>query len=147
MGAQHPDVLTVRDAEILRLLHRLVAIGEYRKTFTADDVAHVVNRWLVPRHADIRYLRAVPTPPDNDTPTVTLPKGQAAAIRTLAANPGANNYDIGVLLGIGADAAKDRLRRAYTVLGVHSRTEAVQLITSGGVRIVDKPRYSRGKRE
>jgi hypothetical protein len=145
MTAQHPDILTVRDAEILRLLQRLVAIGEYRRQFTADHVAHVVNRWLVPRNGDVRYLRAVPPPPDDDTPTVTLPKGQAAAIRTLAANPGANNYDIGVLLGIGTDAAKDRLRRAYTVLGVHNRTEAVQLITSGQVRIIDKPRYQRGR--
>ena len=144
MTAQHPDILTVRDAEILRLLNRLVAIGEYRKQFTAEDVAHVVNQWLIPRRGKVHYLRAVPEPePDDGHPVVKLPKGQAAALRTLAANPYANDYDIGVLLGISASAAKDRLRRAFAVMGVRNRREAAQLVTSGEVRIVDRQPYSR----
>lgn len=153
MTPPRPDILTVRDAAILKLLHRLVDIGIYRKQWTAADVAHVVNTWLVPRQAKIIYLQPVAPAPapepivvdiQADAPTVELPAGQYRVIVELL--KGLSSKAIGEACGITEQTVKSHLSRAYRAIGVNSRVSAITAIRDGKVRVVQKANGNRGKK-
>jgi DNA-binding NarL/FixJ family response regulator len=148
--AQHPDILTVRDAEILRLLRRVADIGTYRKSFTAEQVVDVAQRWLVPRKAQVHHLRPVPPPPppvesaDEASTPVELTATQAAVVAELCKN-GDSNAAIGEVLGISEETIKTHLQRAYAAMGARDRAQVVAFVLSGRVQIKLKPNGNRKK--
>lgn len=148
MTAQHPDILTVRDAEILRRLRRVVDAGEYYKSFTADDVTRVAAQWLTPREAQIVPLRVVrdvtPEPIEvaevqPGAPTVAVTRGQYAIVAELCRGGKRTNIGIGLAVGTTDQVVKAQLARVYKATGCHNRTRLAALIRGGHVQIVIKP--------
>jgi DNA-binding NarL/FixJ family response regulator len=142
--AQHPDILTVRDAEILRLLNtRVIAIGVYRKSFTVADVVRVVNQRLPqPEPARVRHLHPAPAPSDQ-AHEVTVPAGQAEVLHELCT--GATNAEIAARLGLAEDTIKTQLGKARQAIGARDRAHAIALILGNQVRVVSKVSSRRKK--
>lgn len=141
--------LTVRDAQILELLHgsstprRVIEIGAYRKSWTAADVRRVVAQHMplppvgprqpTPRRS-VEPLR-VWEPPVADGPPVDveLTAREADVLTELCrALP---NKDIAAVLHLSQETVKTYVKRLLASLNVSDRTQAVALALSGRARI------------
>lgn len=133
-----PPGLTVRDAQILELLHgganprRVAAIGAYRRSWAAQDVDRVYAQHV----AHTRAAATVWRPPHypGQPRDVHLTRRQGEVLAELCA--GLSSRQISRAHSRSEDTIKTQIGSVLRRLDATDRTQAVALVLTGRVRVL-----------